>query len=334
MELKPDTAKLERNCIVCGDTRHSDMFRFTYDFLRDVRGHSETMLELRDWTPETTSTIVKCSSCGANFIRDVVRQSGDVEIGHDDRFLDEEERKVWLDRFSSAFKRASVNRHREQRAILDALINQVYSNASETGKELSFLEFGAAKGEFAFIAGALGINHTVAYDVGYPTDVQEMFDITHPLGTVASRSFEEIKKQGPFNIAVCQSVIEHVFDPKRELQRMRSVMAEGGVLYINNPLMDLDAEIGLMNNATKITKADNISHYHPLHLNYLTPNQFGQLLRSVGFELVGSFIHHTNAEVGLATTSTLNRYLRDAAHYMVDSTGLIFRRQLFVAKAV
>jgi hypothetical protein len=105
-------------------------------------------------------------------------------------------------------------------------------------------------------------------------------------------------------------------------------------LYINNPILDLDAEHHLMEKANSIKKSDRISHYHPLHLNYLTPKQFSKLLRSVSFEAVGAFIHHTNADVGSFSHSAINRSLKDAAHYAIGAMGLSFRRQLIVVRAV
>ena len=51
-------------------------------------------------------------------------------------------------------------------------------------------------------------------------------------------------------------------------------MATSGLLYINNPKMDLDSEADALKIAKKITKKDKLSYYHPGHLNYMTATHF------------------------------------------------------------
>jgi 2-polyprenyl-3-methyl-5-hydroxy-6-metoxy-1,4-benzoquinol methylase len=326
--------KFERNCIVCKGEAYAEMFCFTYDFLLKVRGQTEKGLAERGWANDTTSSVVKCTTCGTNYIRDVVRRDEDREAGHTDHFLNDASKKAWADLFVSKFGVSAMPRHAEQRMILECLIKKALPNAAKNSGELRFLEFGAAKGEFSLLARSLDVRKAVAYDVSHPTNIQEIYDITHPPGTIAARKFEQVEAEGPYDMVVCQSVFEHLFEPRKELERMRSVMSKGGVLYINNPLMDLDSELTQLKSAIKIIKSDKISHYHPLHLNYLTPSRFNDLLKEVGFQPVSAFMHFENQLEQTGAIAGIARLMKDLGHYAVSSAGLTFRRQLFVAKAI
>ena len=49
-------------------------------------------------------------------------------------------------------------------------------------------------------------------------------------------------------------MIEHVTNPRAVMEFIHNVVSADGLVYINNPIMDLDREIGALKSAKKSQK--------------------------------------------------------------------------------
>jgi hypothetical protein len=83
--------------------------------------------------------------------------------------------------------------------------------------------------------------------------------------------------------------IKNFFDPCGEILHMQRILKKGGLLFINNPIMDLDSELKYLKSESSVTDKIMLvtlrKSYHIDHLNYLTVGQFRSYLKKVGFDL-------------------------------------------------
>ena len=317
--------KLIRNCIVCNADDAAPVFTFTYAFMHEVCGKSESALAGEDWQADTETTIVRCRRCGCNYIRDAIVYVDDV--GADD-VDDPQLRAGHADYLVARDARKNYRNFDDLNWIVRMLIYLARDGHTE---DLRYLDFGAGGGVSCNTARAYGVREVVAYD-RYSSLRQGWYDrYGHP-GIRFSRDASELPALGPFHAVVCQSVMEHVLDPRGELETIFNAMAPGGYVYVNNPCMPLDSEIGALRMATKIGKRDAVSCYQPRHFNYMMPHHFKRLLREVGFE-VTPLVHYP--PVPFARGFYRRKLIRDAKWLLRTAqniVGMPYHRHFFIAR--
>ena len=263
-----------RPCIVCQTDNAEALFAFTYEFLTQVRDQSPQWLNSIGWTPATSSTIVRCKSCGAKYTRDV--------------FCNFEECKDELTESEVDEKPKNLHSHKqfpqtEKRLwILHNLFRHAHAHFK---RDISLLDYGAGSGTWSNTARTLAINRVFAYEPYNPYAPHLYAKYNFP-GITASRSWDEIATHGPFDTIICNAVFEHLINPHENVQRMFDHLTPGGFLYLHNPFMDLSRELPALKKAQHIDKSMAISHYHPGHVNYLSPDHFRKLVTSFGFKIV------------------------------------------------
>lgn len=270
--------KLIRRCIVCGHDDARPVFAFTRNFLRDVCGKSDAELAADDWFDDTQSTIVRCNRCGCNYIRDAIKYIDDVGA----RAVDDPQ--IAAENAAYLAARDSRKNYRNFDDLNWVVRTLIYLAKDGHTHDIRYLDFGAGGGVSCNTARAFGVREVVAYD-RYSPIRQTWYDRHAFPGIRFTRDSAELAALGPFHAVVCQSVIEHVLDPRGEIQTIFDVMADGGYLYINNPVMPLDRDIGALQSATQITKRDAISCYQPRHFNYMMPHHFRRMLTEIGYEI-------------------------------------------------
>ncbi len=290
--------KLLQPCICCGADSCTPIFEYTYDFLAEVRKHDIEDLKRKAWTKNTSETIVRCNECGCHYIRDVFLRFQDTRM----KISDEKAKEIWL--------RNDSHKNMDARDYESWLVRNIVILATEEMKrDIKFLDYGAGSGVASNLARAMGVRDVYAYEPFAAYGPENMAKFNFP-GIIASRSWEEVKKIGPFDAVVFQSAVEHVTNPRKELETIFNNMTKGGYLFVNNPFMDIEREITALRSAKSIVKSDVISHYHPGHLNYMTPRQFITLLKEIGFEITPAVVNHAPAPV---TKWHLQNYLTRTA---------------------
>jgi 2-polyprenyl-3-methyl-5-hydroxy-6-metoxy-1,4-benzoquinol methylase len=329
IDLKAGPERVIRNCVVCGSESYTDKFSFTFDFLTKIRGHDGGNLRLRGWSEDVTSTIVKCSHCGCNYIRDVVLTVPEYRTA-------QSEHTRTLEGIEKRKQGASDKRVFQNYASLDrdnwVVRYLLILAAQRQQRDIRFLDFGAGEGRACNMARVSGIKDVVAYDPFNVENIQDIFDVVNFPGIKCVRSREELTALGPFDAVVFQSAIEHVLDPRGEMQLIFDLMSRGGYLYVNNPVMDLDKELDQLRNAKKIVKKDRISHYHIDHYNYMMPRHFSQIIKDVGFKIT-PLVHYP--PVPLAK-GMLGQYLLRNAKYAIRSLqnilGIPYKRNFYILR--
>lgn len=317
--------KLIRDCIVCGRDDARPVFAFSRDFLRDVCGKHEDGLVADGWFEDTRSTIVRCNHCGCNYIRDAIKYIDDVGARDVD---DPVTAREFADYMVARDARKNYRNFDDLNWIVRSLISLSKDGHTDN---IRYLDFGAGGGVSCNTARAYGVHEVVAYDRYSPLR-QGWYDRHGFPGIKFTRDSAELRSLGPFHAVVCQSVIEHVLDPRGEVQTIFDVMAPGGYVYINNPCMPLDRDIGALKTATQITKRDEISCYQPRHFNYMMPHHFKRMLQEIGFE-VTPLVHYP--PVPFARGFYHRKLVRDAKWLMrttQNMLGLPYHRHFFIAR--
>jgi 2-polyprenyl-3-methyl-5-hydroxy-6-metoxy-1,4-benzoquinol methylase len=323
------SGKVIRDCILCGSSEYDELFSYTLDFLVSVRGQDEATQRQKGWSDDTTSTIVRCRRCDCRYIRDVLLPSRD--------FLSASSKHA---KTPKSFEERT--RHRAKKETFKQYGHFDYENhvvrslilisALERESDVRFLDFGAGGGDTSNMARACGVNHVVAYDPYWVENIQEHFDHENFSGIQCVRSRDDLHVLGPFDVAVFQSAIEHVLDPRGELQAIFNLLAPGGYLYVNNPVMNIVGELNQLRSAETIKKRDRISYYHPGHLNYMLPKHFERILREVGFEIKPwAFYPPVPFVRGLATRSLLPK-LKTLVRTAQNILGAPYSRHVYVVR--
>jgi len=270
----PDEAQVFRNCILCSKDVPEILFTFTFDFLTQVRGESPDRLKKIGWTPDTISSIVKCKACGAKYIRDVFTNYEEIKEEHTETQIEERRKTQHSHKlFPQSGKRSW---------ILSNLFEQAHRHF---GRNISLLDYGAGTGQWSNHASAVGISSVYAYEpfAPFPPHLYAKFNFP---GIIASRNWDTIAQHSPFDTIVCNAVFEHIIEPRKNVERLFDHLSSGGFLYLHNPFMNLNKELKALKAAKQISKQMPISHYHPGHVNYLTPDQFKQFVTNIGFKTI------------------------------------------------
>jgi 2-polyprenyl-3-methyl-5-hydroxy-6-metoxy-1,4-benzoquinol methylase len=295
-----------RQCIVCNSKDASELFSYNYSYLTNVRGVRKSVLQKKGFDTNCSSTIVKCNACGCNYIKDVLI---DYQIASEreksNKLEVKKEKDVFAD-FSQINKGVNIEKNWRLAQLYHSLSNIINRHHGQ----LRVLDFGAGSAGFSRLASVIGADICLAYDLAYAENIQSVFDEICPPGLIATHDFEVVKNQGPYDIVFCQSMIEHVTNPRAIMESIYGVMATDGLLYINNPIMDLDREIKSLKSANKISKRDKLSYYHPGHLNYMTPMHFLRISKEVGFEIAPIYMEPSKSFSKNITSAIFSKVLQ------------------------
>jgi 2-polyprenyl-6-hydroxyphenyl methylase/3-demethylubiquinone-9 3-methyltransferase len=95
-------------------------------------------------------------------------------------------------------------------------------------------------------------------------------------------SAENMRRLGPFDLALCIEVIAHCHEPARELAKIFNALKPGGTLILATPYYGY-LKILLLALADRLKERQSVSAY-AAYVSLFTPDTIGRLLREAGFE--------------------------------------------------
>lgn len=235
--------KAIRNCPVCKET-------YFKPFL-EVKDHMITQEEFK---------IVKCDSCGFHFTNPIPE----------------------ADKIGEYYKSEEYISHSSnQKGLINFLYNKVRNITlkekvkwimNETdGRDL--LDIGSGTGHFLKAANDKGFNGT-----GLEPDTDAR-DFAHKNNHVRSSAQEELYniEENSFDVITMWHVLEHVYELRKDLQRIDEILRGNGRLFIAVPNMNAyDA---------RYYKKDWAAYDVPRHLYHFQENDVSRLLMDFGFHL-------------------------------------------------
>ncbi len=141
---------------------------------------------------------------------------------------------------------------------------------------LKVLDYGAGWGDFLLVAKCIGVEV-----FGLELD-QRKIDFAKRNG-IPCGEFAFIEKNAPYDIFMCNQVLEHLDKPKEALKNLRSLLIEGAIGYISVPNFPIE----IVKDQIRLIKQGKLpsKDFDPLgHLNYFDVHSFRKILAETGFE--------------------------------------------------
>jgi len=145
----------------------------------------------------------------------------------------------------------------------------------EPHSSLKLLDFGGGTGAFCQVANAPQID-SVCFETS-----ERRLRLIRAKGLKVIDRFDQIAAHGPYDMIVCNQVLEHVPQPKDILRTFSRVLNPGGSAYVAVPAYPDEI---LARNAERYRSGDK----YPLdlnpweHLNYFSPERFRVMLKDCG----------------------------------------------------
>lgn len=211
--------------------------------------------------------LVKCSSCGFIYPNPIPRLD-EREI--QERFKNPE------DYFAGKVTSQRIEKY-------EKVIETIEKYKPQKG---SLLDVGCGRGEFAYAAGKRNWNITgTEVSRSFADYAKEKFSINVLIGDISDLELPDAK----FDVVCLNSVIQYVQDPKRTLERIKTLLKTGGILYIE--VTNEDAFVFRAGDLFKSVCAlkKSTTHLSPLFPSYqlygFNKKSLSEALRQTGFKI-------------------------------------------------
>jgi 2-polyprenyl-3-methyl-5-hydroxy-6-metoxy-1,4-benzoquinol methylase len=258
-----------RHCPNCNKDQPILQFSLRFDqFVKVNPTHNLAWFDSLGFAKDTKFDFVKCSDCGFIYSESRLNDKLNWEFYHDG-----------IDAKKSLNKIYSINKKLKHISIWYNLLSlfSVHCNPDFDllKNKLKILDFGAGWGDFLSTVKSPGI------DVfGLEFDKRKI-EFANCSG-VSVGNFDFIKKNSPYNIFVCNQVLEHLDKPKESIRKLRNLLNKDAVGFISVPnfhLKRMDKIISDIKLGKSVRKEINPWG----HLNYFTPDSLRQMIFESGF---------------------------------------------------
>jgi len=252
----------KRACPFCMSMRQDTLVMLTMSQLFPVNPTlDQSWFNEKTIPPGFELPIVRCSEC--SFVYSLYKMKDHVALSYYNEAILAEKSKEKI------YKKA-------KRRSLISLWQQLHL-LSEDKDTLKVLDFGAGWGDFLAIAKSPGVEvHGLEFD-------ERKIHFSKAQG-VRSGGIDFIKDNAPYDIFMCNQVLEHLDRPGDALKQIRSFLAKNAVGFVAVPNFSDDV---LEKHIGALYKGKVEKNLHPLeHLNYFTPFSFRQMIFKAGFKEV------------------------------------------------
>lgn len=207
-------------------------------------------------------TFVQCSKCDFVFSLEKLEESLNFEYYN--YGIDHQKS---LDKI---FKKSK----RQHLIQLWSTLHELENTSSETSS-IKVLDFGAGWGDFLALAKGYGID---VYGLEYDKRKIAFAKINE----IACGDYDFVASHAPYDVFMCNQVLEHLDKPKKALEQLRGLLLSGSVGFIAVPCYTrekVEEEISRLKVGELPSK-----NFDPLgHLNYFDPVSFHNMVLSHGF---------------------------------------------------
>jgi SAM-dependent methyltransferase len=163
----------------------------------------------------------------------------------------------------------------EQLEFESAVLLKVVRTIQTRVRRGDLLEVGCGRGDFLRVAQARGFSVTGCDFFG--GKAPELAGAWFHEGTLTQARFRE----HAFDVVVVRNMLEHVFDPNREIAEIRRVLQPYGYLYLKVPNVRFEYGPGC-----RLVFGKRHAFEAPYHLNHFAPKTLTRFLHKAGFEVV------------------------------------------------
>ncbi len=149
-------------------------------------------------------------------------------------------------------------------------LNFVLENIKNVNKEFKFLDIGCGSGYYLYLLKQKGF---YCEGVERSNMMCEMINKHYKI-KCTNTSFEELKVENKFDVVSIITVLEHLYNPKRCVEKISNLIKENGHLFIEIP-------------DTEFPRHDILPDYLAFeHIHHWTKNSISNLLQLSGFEII------------------------------------------------
>ena len=255
----------ERLCPLCSSQSQEELCSLSMAKIFQVNPtYNEAWFNEKSISPNFEFPIVECQDC--NFVFSKFELKDEMAFRYYNEGIDAQKSKEKI------FKK--------QKRISFIDIWQRLNLLSEKQGLVKVLDFGAGWGDFLAIAKSPGVEvFGLEFDERKVTFAQSQ--------GVPTGNMEFIKENAPYDIFMCNQVLEHLKQPQEALQTLRSILSNDAVGFIAVPNFSepiMRQQLALLKDGS-LAKKD----IDPLgHLNYFTPQNLRKIVLNAGFKEVTS----------------------------------------------
>jgi SAM-dependent methyltransferase len=159
--------------------------------------------------------------------------------------------------------------------VLDKILRYVQRYVSSG----QLVEVGCGRGDFL----------KLAVERGFTAQGCDLFGDPEPsIGgiTFYNGSLEAAKvSSNSVDLVVIRNTLEHLFDPKRELEEIHRILRPGAYMYVKVPNFHFEQGIGC-----KLVFGKENAFEAPYHLNHFTPASLKSLIDKTGFKFIEWYV--------------------------------------------
>jgi len=212
----------------------------------------------------STFPIVKCINC--SFVYSKYRLSHDLTYEYYNNGID------------SKKSEAKIYKNAKRRNLVS--LWQKLLSLTKLDSPIKVLDYGAGWGDFLAVANCIGV------DVfGLEFD-QRKIDFAQKNG-IPCGDIRFIEKSAPYDIFMCNQVLEHLDKPKEALTDLRFLLKDGAIGFVSVPNFPIE----VVNEQIRLIEMGKLpsKDFDPLgHLNYFDVNSLRRILGEAGFEEIKS----------------------------------------------
>ena len=272
--------KIRSGCPVCGEPDASFICRMGRQYLLDSEQgwrYPPRTLQLAglefDRDPETGCTYYECSRCGTFH----VKETAQMEDANAILWQEDEELRRAPENNSPLLIRGKTKRA--------PLIGQTVALALQSTKSdaPAVLDYGFGGGLDLGILWALRLDKVVGYNP-YDYAFERVRKYLHP-NVILVDNPDELSEFAPFDLVVCNSVMEHVQDPVATLDHVYQLLKPGGIAWFSAPSLTRKQMAG---HARSVEQGIKVKLLHPGHLQLWNDDTlaFSTFIERRGFQIM------------------------------------------------
>jgi 2-polyprenyl-3-methyl-5-hydroxy-6-metoxy-1,4-benzoquinol methylase len=167
-----------------------------------------------------------------------------------------------------AYKKMSFDKIRNH--LIEKKVKRLLKNFPR--KKVKVLEIGAGEGIYAKYFKKYG-HESIATDI----DEESMKRLSDVGIKTKVGDFQSIKFKDKFDIIIMSHVIEHFYNPKKIVKKLKGLLTENGIVYLKTPNSDF-LFLDKLKNHTYVFDA-------PRHINIFSKKSLGYLFKEAGFRI-------------------------------------------------
>ena len=278
-----------RNCPYCGSDQRNLLFNLEVnDFCVTNWTYTDNFREILGLPDEAIFPIDHCSKCGFIYAR--------YELSKD--FLDIVYEKVIRGSCAIQASQNKSNYARRMRYVSQLIQLSPIKNSPKA------LDYGCGFGATLSLLSGAGVTA-----IGLDTSLSRVSHIQN-LGIRVFSQLVEVEEFAPYEILVCDNVLEHVPDPRLMVQQLASMCLQDSILYMSVPSyeqsiveqLQKDHALGQLQDKT-LNPWEHLNYFDLMHLDGLLEEEnFIPLKR---YELV------EHVDVGLRSEINFNRRFKN-----------------------